>query len=162
MAGYLKTSHSLFLWLSIEHALSCPKGGFPIMRHNGVRDLTANLIAEVCHDVCIEPALQLVTDELLSGASAITEDGARLDVAASGFWGGCYERAFFDVRIFNHHAASNPQPISTCYRKHENTKSEPMNSVSGRLNMDPSPPLYCLQQEAWEMLLPFAKRGWPL
>ena len=127
-----------------------------------MRDLTANLMAEVCHDVCIEPALQPVTSELLSGASAITEDGARLDVAASGFWGARYERAFFDVRIFNPHAASNRQPISTCYRKHENTKSEPMNSGSGRLNMDPSPPLCCLQQEAWEMLLPFAIRGWPL
>ena len=107
---------------TIEHALSCPKGGFPIMRHNEVRDLTANLMAEVCHDVCIEPALQPVTGELLSGASAITEDGARLDVAASGFWGGRYERAFFDVWIFNPHAASNRQPISTCYRKHEKTK----------------------------------------
>ena len=28
---------------SIEHALSCPKGGFPSIRHDEVRDLTANL-----------------------------------------------------------------------------------------------------------------------
>ena len=107
---------------SVEHVLSCPKGGFPIMRHNEVRDLTANLMAEVCHNVCIEPTLQPVTGELLSGASAITDDGARLDIAASGFWGGRYERAFFDVRIFNPHAPSNRQSISTCYRKHENLK----------------------------------------
>ena len=107
---------------TVEHALSCPKGGFPIMRHNEVRDLTANLMTEVCHDVCIEPALQPVTGELLSGASANTDDGAKLDVAASGFWGGRHERSFFDVRIFNPHAASNRQPIRTCYRKHENAK----------------------------------------
>ena len=107
---------------AVEHALSCPKGGFPIMRHNEVRDLTANLMAEVCHDVCIEPTLQPVTGELLSGASAITDDGARLDIAASGFWGGHYECAFFDVRIFNPHVPSNHQPISTCYIKHENSE----------------------------------------
>ena len=92
------------------------------MRHNEVRDLTTNLMAEVCHNVCIEPTLQPVTGELLSGASAITDDVARLDIAASGFWGGRYERAFFDVRIFNPHAPSNRQSISTCYRKHENLK----------------------------------------
>ena len=92
------------------------------MRHNEVRDLTANLMAEVCHDVCTEPSLQPVTGERISGASAVTDDGTRLDIAASGFWGGRYERAFFDVRIFNPHAPSNRQPISTCYRKHENAK----------------------------------------
>jgi hypothetical protein len=42
---------------TVEHALSCPKGGFPIIRHNEVRDLTANLMSEVCHDVRIEPDL---------------------------------------------------------------------------------------------------------
>ena len=105
---------------SVQHALSCPKGGFPTLRHNEVRDLTANLMAEVCHDVCTEPHLQPVTGETLSGASAITADGARLDVAACGFWGGRHERAFFNVRVFNPHASSNNQPLSTCYRKHEN------------------------------------------
>ena len=54
-------------------------------------------MTEVCNDVCIEPTLQPVTGEALSGASALTADGARLDVAASGFWGGRHERAFFDV-----------------------------------------------------------------
>ena len=92
------------------------------MRHNEVRDLTANPTAKVCHDVCTEPSLLSFTGERLSGASAVTDDGARLDIAASGFWGGCYECAFFDVRIFNPHAHSNHQPISTCYRKHENAK----------------------------------------
>ena len=67
------------------------------MRHNEVRDLTANLMAEVCHDVCIEPTLQPVTGECLSGTSAITDERARLDIPASGFWGGRHECAFFDV-----------------------------------------------------------------
>ena len=108
--------------VAADRALSCPKGGFPILRHNEVRDLTANIMDEVCHDVCIEPSLQPLTGETLSGASAKVEDGARLDIAASGFWGGRHDRAFFDVRVFNPHATSNQQPIATCYRKHENSK----------------------------------------
>ena len=43
-------------------------------------------------------------------------------MAASGFWGGQYERAFFDVRVFNPYAPSNRQPLATFYRKHENIK----------------------------------------
>ena len=69
---------------SVEHALSCPKGGFPSLRHNEVRDLTANLIDEVCHNVSIEPHLQSLSGEDLHGASANTKAGARLDVAACG------------------------------------------------------------------------------
>ena len=67
---------------SIDHALSCPKGGFPSIRHNEIRDITANLLTEVCNDVCIEPHLQSVNGEQLSGN---VEDGARLDIAANGF-----------------------------------------------------------------------------
>ena len=42
---------------SVEHALSCKKGGFPAIRHNELRDFTVNLLTEVCQDVCIEPHL---------------------------------------------------------------------------------------------------------
>ena len=107
---------------SVEHALSCPKGGFPTIRHNEIRDLTANLMTEVCHDVCIEPILQPITGEVLTGASAITDNGARLNVAARGFWGGHFERAFFDVQVFNPYALSNRQSLRACYKKHENQK----------------------------------------
>ena len=107
---------------TVQHALSCPRGGFPTLRHNEVRDLTADMMAEVCHDVCTEPTLQPITGEILRGASAITEDGARLDIAASGFWGGHHERAFFDIRVYNPYATTNRQPILTCHRKHENLK----------------------------------------
>ena len=95
---------------TVEHSLSCPKGGFPTIRHNEIRDTIANLMTEVCNDVCIEPHLQPSTGETFSGASATTEDGARLDIAANGFWGSRYERAYFDVRVFNPYAPSNRQP----------------------------------------------------
>ena len=103
---------------SVEHALSCPKGGFPSIRHNEIRDLTANLLTEVCNDVCIEPELQPITGESLTGASSNVQDGVRLDIAANSFWGGRFERTYFDVRVFNPYAPSNQQSsISSCYCK---------------------------------------------
>ena len=108
---------------SIEHALSCPKGGFPSIRHNEIRDLTANLLTEVCSDVRIEPDLHPLTGEVLTGASSNSQYGARLDIAANGFWGGRYQRTYLDVRVFNPHTASNRQTsVATCYRKHEAIK----------------------------------------
>ena len=145
---------------SVEHVISCPKGGFPTIRHNEVRDLTANLISEVCNNVSIEPMLQPITGEALSGASAITEDGARLDVAANGFWRGPFERAFFDVRVFNPHAPSNRQSLNACYRKHENIKKGPTSRGSGKLNTAHSPHSSCPSQVALATPLPCATRGW--
>ena len=72
---------------SVEHVLSCPKGGYPSIRHNEIRDLTAALLLEVCHNVSTEPHLQPMTGEVMSGLSANIQDGARLDIAADGFWG---------------------------------------------------------------------------
>ena len=108
---------------SVEHALSCPKGGFLSIRHNEIRDLTANLLTEVCNDVCIKPDLQPITGELLTGATSNAQDGARLDIAANGFWGGRFERTYLDVRVFNPHAPSHRQSsLPACYRKQESLK----------------------------------------
>ena len=108
---------------SVEHALSCPRGAFPIIRHNEIHDLTASLLTEVCHDVRVEPELQPIDGESMSNATANTSQGARLDIAVSGFWGGRFERSFIDVRVFNPFAPSNRNlPIATCYRSHENQK----------------------------------------
>ena len=92
---------------SVEHALTCAKGGFVHCRHNEIRDLTATLLTEVCKDVRVEPELQPVTHEVLNGATANSQDGARLDIAANGVWGGNFERTYFDVRVFNPHAPTN-------------------------------------------------------
>ena len=79
---------------TVEHALSCAKGGFPSIRHNEIRNLTANLLTEVCSEVCIEPNLQPTTSDQ---ATANSQDGARLDVSANGVWGGRFQKTFFDV-----------------------------------------------------------------
>ena len=65
--------------------------------HNEIRDLTANLMAEVCHNVSIEPTLQPITGVTFSALSANTEDGTQSDIAADGVWGGRLERTCFDV-----------------------------------------------------------------
>ena len=69
---------------SVEHALSCPKSGFPSIRHNEIRDLTAKLLTEVCSQVATEPELQPVSPEEFSLSTANTQDGARLDIVKPG------------------------------------------------------------------------------
>ena len=67
---------------------SCPRrGGFPIICHNELRDLTAHLLTEVCHDVRTEPDLQPLMGETFSHTSANSLDGTRLDIAVNGLWG---------------------------------------------------------------------------
>ena len=103
---------------SVDHALCCPTGGFPSIRHNYLRDLTAEALTVVCNDVCIEPNLQPLSGESLHYSSANKEDGARLDVRATGFWGDRYQQAYFD--LFNPNASSL-QP-STAYARQEQLK----------------------------------------
>ena len=108
---------------SVQHSLSCPKGGYPSIRHNELRDFTASLLSEACHGVAIEPSLQPITTESFRHASANTQDGARLDIVANGVWGSSFERAFFDVRVFNPYAPSNKHTsIAGAYKQHESLK----------------------------------------
>ena len=84
----------------------------------------ASLVSEVCSNVAVEPHLQPVTGEEFDGASATTDDGARLDITADGIWGGSHERTFFGVRIFTPHVHSDSdhRGIVAVYRKHEAEK----------------------------------------
>ena len=103
--------------------MSCSRGGFPSIRHNEIRDITADLLSEVCHNVGTEPCLQPVTGEQLRHRTANREDGARLDVVAESFWGRDRQRAFFDVRVFNPFAPSHRNtPLTQCYRRNEMEK----------------------------------------
>ena len=75
---------------SIDHALSCPKGGFISLRHNELRDFTAkSLLTQVD-----------ITGKTFQHASTVTTDEARVDIAARGV---CVkgQMALFDVRVFN-------------------------------------------------------------
>ena len=88
---------------TVEHTctLSCSHGGYPSIRHNELRDIIAELMSQVCHNVGIEPSLQPVTDEHLVHRTANRDDSVRLDVAAESFWGSNRQRTFFDTRVFN-------------------------------------------------------------
>ena len=108
---------------TVAHALSCATGGFIIMRHNEVRDLTAQLLGRVAHDVNVEPTLPPLTGENLRYRTAVRDDLGRLDVVASGIYGGRFERSYLDVRVFNPHAPSNrSSSAASCYKRHEREK----------------------------------------
>ncbi len=97
---------------SVEHALSCPHGGFPSIRHN-----------EVCHSVGTEPTLQPLSQEQLTHKTANRDDGAHLDIVAESFWGCDRQLAFFNVRVFNPFAPSHRNtPLAQCYRRNEQEK----------------------------------------
>ena len=85
------------------------KGGLPLLHHNEIRDLTATLLNEVHSQVCTEPELQYVNnpDEFHLSTSN-TQEGACLDIAMDGFWGGSSQRRFVDVLMSSHAASYYP------------------------------------------------------
>ncbi|XP_076042251.1 uncharacterized protein LOC143026133 [Oratosquilla oratoria] len=89
-----------------DHAMICKQGGFICMRHDGVRDLTAQMLQEVCKDGTIEPTLLPLGGENFRFRTSNTSDEARMDVNARGFWTRG-QLAFFDMRIFD--------PMAPCY-----------------------------------------------
>ena len=79
---------------TIGHSLSCPTGGFPIIRHNELRDVFAAMLSAVCHDVEVEPILQPLSGEIVPQESNTKEDEACIDISACGLWGGHFRQSF--------------------------------------------------------------------
>ena len=48
---------------NLNHALSCKRGGFVVIRHIKVRDFETDLLKTTQNDVEIEPALQKIDNE---------------------------------------------------------------------------------------------------
>ena len=95
------------------------------MRHNRIRDLEAELMKEVCHDVKVEPGLLPLDTELDRDGNI--KERARLDVSGIGVWGS-YERSFLDVRIVHPNAPSYiEKPIEKVYETHEKKKKREYN-----------------------------------
>ena len=70
---------------TMDHALSsCKKGGFITLRHNQIRDLTANLLKIIYHEVLIETTLQQLTGESLHETTSNITDEVRVDIATRG------------------------------------------------------------------------------
>ena len=96
------------------------------MRHNDIRDLTAELLNETCIDVSVEPNLLPLSGEILPTA-ANTEEGAKCDVAARDLWGKG-KKAFSDIKVFNPLAKSyTQQQIKSIYSNAESAKRRKYN-----------------------------------
>lgn len=107
---------------SPDHAIVCPFGGYPSIRHNEIRDLLGGLLSEVCHNVAVEPRLAPLSGEVFEHRSTNTSPEARLDIRARGFWSRS-EDAFFDVRIFHPNAPSYIKvPLVELFGRHEQQK----------------------------------------
>ena len=87
---------------NLQHALSCPKGGLVIIRHNKLRNLTAEILGEVCKNVVIERLLTPLMGEELPKSSNMSNQ-AKADVTPRGLWIN-RQTTFCDIKSF--------QPIS--------------------------------------------------
>jgi hypothetical protein len=90
-----------------------------MIRNNGIRDVTANLLTEVCHD---EPDLQPLTGEALTHSTSNTADGARLDIADSGEASMSEPSSISEYSTLMHPPIYRNTSISNCYKKHEPEK----------------------------------------
>ena len=111
---------------NLQHALSCPKGGLVITRHSELRNLTADILGEVCKNVTIEPLLTPLTGEEPLKSSN-TSNQARADVSAKGLWIDG-QKAFCDMRNFNPLARCHlHHSLPAVYKKNENEKKREYN-----------------------------------
>ena len=108
---------------SIDHILTCKRGGYVSMRHNALRNIEGELMRNVCKDIKIEPTL-IPTQNETAGSNV---EGARLDISAIGLWSD-YERTFFDVRVTHPTAESHmKKSLSYLYKENENQKKNMYN-----------------------------------
>ena len=59
---------------SVDHALSCPKGAMPSIRHNSIQDITTKFLTKFCPNVGIEPTLQPLNGEVFNLRTTNTDD----------------------------------------------------------------------------------------
>ena len=107
---------------SSDHALSCPLGGYSIMRHNEVRDCLADAAQHAgLKAVEIERRLLPVGDFPLHPTANHATD-ARMDVFCVGLWGR-FQKSYIDIRIFHPGAPSyRSKPLKNLYKEQEAQK----------------------------------------
>ena len=81
----------MVFFLSVEHCLSCLV----------LLEASQLFGTETCSNVEVEPLLLLLSGEFSDFRKSIRGDEVRLFISANGVWVGIFEKAFFDVRIFN-------------------------------------------------------------
>ena len=134
---------------TVNHALSCKRGGFVARRHDGVRDLLTTLVSKVCNNVEVEPKLiQLDNEEFILRTTNRSSD-ARLDIKAGDFWTRGVT-AFFDVRVTHVNSQCNQSKgTPEIFKKQENEKKRKYQQRILDVEIGTSP-IQCLgQMEAW-------------
>ena len=86
--------------MDIQHAMSCIKEGFTIIRCNDLYDLTTNLLTEECESINIRPQILPVTGETFNNRATNTSNEARASTKLRGFWVRD-QQTFFHVRVFD-------------------------------------------------------------
>ena len=117
---------------NLEHAFTCKRGGFVVIRHNEIRDFTADLLNEICSDVAIEPLLTPLTGENLASHTSDKEE-ARCDVSARGLWTRG-QKTYVDIMVTNPLAKTYRQrTLRSVYKLHEQTKKRRYNERVNRV-----------------------------
>ena len=135
---------------SVDHSLSCLKGGFPTLRRNVIRDLIASLLNDVCHDVRVEPHLQPLSGESMRYRTAKTDTEATSDISACGFGDHALRKSSWmcisSTQMLNHIEIAPLRPASDDMSRR---KGVSMTNALGRSNMPPSPHSSSQRQEGW-------------
>ena len=126
---------------TVNHALSCKKGGFVAQKHDTIRDLLTLHISKGCRNVETEPLLQPLDNEVFNLQSTVTSREARLDMKAGGFWTPGVT-AFFDVRVTHVNSRSNQgKSTATIFKEKENEKKRKYNQRVMEVEMGTFTPL---------------------
>ena len=84
----------------IHHSMNCKKSGCIYIRHNDLRDLTANMTSEVYNDTEIEHKVTPLSGEKLQGRMSSNSNEARVNIRTRGFRKR-EQQAFFSIRVFD-------------------------------------------------------------
>ena len=134
---------------TVNHALSCKKGGFIAQRHDTIRDLLTLHISKVCRDVETEPLRHPLDNEVFNLQSTVISREARLDMKAGGFWTPGVT-AFFDVRVTHVTSLSNQgEHTATIFKQQENEKKRKYNQRVTDVEMATFTPLVFGTDGAW-------------
>ena len=111
---------------NLQHALSCPKGGLVITRHNKLRNLTAEILGEICKNVVVKLLRTPLTGDEFPKSSC-TSNQARADLSARRLWING-QTGFCDVTVSNplaryhlHHS------LPAVHKENENEKKREYN-----------------------------------
>ena len=152
--AYSKCNLKMCLWYQFFSGPCniCQRGGIPTLRHNEIRDLTAEILAETPSDISAEPRLQPMHDKMLHLRSANRDDEARLDMRASDFW--CKGQETHFDRVFTHLTPPAKKTLPLCITGIKARKRGNMPSRCEKWNVERSTPWFLHPLEVWPGSVP--------